>query len=124
MKKIFIFLFFLTGVCLAANNGHYHDTAQALSQNGALVALPRALVTVCTDSSNCSNTTVNLCSSLTDSVCNQSGAFFADVQGNFAFYVAPGTYQIQIQKVGYSTYFLNDVIINASSASGLADPGS
>jgi len=95
--------FFMLSACAFAQGGFYQDRAEGRLINGnALVAIPGATVTVCSDSLCASP--VNIYSNADLAIGHLIGtSTTADVNGNFSFYILPGQYFCQVGAPGFST---------------------
>lgn len=108
----------LTPLATYAQNARYDNIA--LTRGG----FPAAGATVAVCSQPAVTTTapctplVNLCSSLTDLVCNQPNPTTADGLGNYHFYIVPGTYTIQVYGSGFLTQVLPDQGIGTGGGGG------
>jgi hypothetical protein len=94
-------LFLLLSVSAFAQGGFYQDRAEGRLINGnALVAIPGAAVTVCSDQACASPVTIYSDAALTQSIGTSTTA---DANGNFSFYVRSGQYFCQVAASGFST---------------------
>lgn len=102
IRNIIIALLVLSASAFA-QGGFYQDRAEGRLINGnALVAIPGAAVTVCSDQACVSP--VNIYSNADLAIGHLIGtSTTADANGNFSFYVLPGQYFCQIAASGFST---------------------
>jgi hypothetical protein len=116
MKKL-LFLFLLVSPAIFAQNGNVVDIALGVvTQNTTLgnltytTPIPGAVITVCSLGSmgNPCNTPIpGLCTNQTDTVCNQANPTFADIRGNYSFWVPGGkSYTVSVTSLTYTGFLL------------------
>lgn len=118
LKLFIICLVLLVGVANAQNARK--DDIAVFNANGFVKVIPSALITVCTSVATgtpCAPL-ASVCASASDAICTAPNPFNADLNGNFGFWIAPGTYVVTITGVGAQAKTITYVLGNSSGGGG------
>jgi hypothetical protein len=113
-----IFLMIFGALDVHAQAAHYHDVATT-NLGGFLHVISKATIRLCTASATGTPCTPTV-QAYSDIALTQPLAtpFNADVNGNYDFYVAAGTYQLQISSLGVATQTIANLQLGVGGGGG------